>query len=71
MNDKNYGRFGQAFPAAKVQDFSKEMVCYNCQKRGHVARFAHSPVLHVKVARQLAGRPVTLGAVTAVSQLNM
>jgi len=39
MNDKNYGRFGQAFLAAKGQDFSKEMVCYNCQKKGHVARF--------------------------------
>jgi len=33
--------------------------------------FAHSLVVHVKVARQLAGRPPKLGAVTAVGQLNM
>jgi len=34
MNAKNGGRFGYAFRAAKGKYFSKEMVCYNCQKKG-------------------------------------
>ena len=38
MKVKNGGRFGQAFRAAKSQD-SKEVLCYNCQKKRLVARF--------------------------------
>ena len=39
MNGKGGGHFGQTFQAAKGQQSSKEMVCYNCQKKGHVIRF--------------------------------
>ena len=39
MNAKSGGRFGQTFQAAKGQQFGKEIVCYNCQSKGHVARF--------------------------------
>ena len=38
-NAKNGGRLGHAFLAAKSQDSNKELLCYNCQKKGHVARF--------------------------------
>ena len=39
MNGKGGRHFGQTFQAAKGQQSSKEMVCYNCQKKGHVIRF--------------------------------
>jgi len=38
-NAQNGGRFGHAFRAAKSQDSNKEVLCYNCQKKGHIARF--------------------------------
>jgi len=34
MNAKNGGRIGQAVRAAKSQDSSKEVLCYNCQNGG-------------------------------------
>jgi len=39
MNGNGGRLFGQTFQAAKGQQSSKDMMCYNCQKNGHVARF--------------------------------
>jgi len=57
MNAKNVGRFGQAFRAAKGQDFSNEMVCYNCQKNGHVATFCPQSTVARQSSRTASRSP--------------
>ena len=69
MNGKGGGHFGQTFQVAKDQQSSKEIVCYNCQKKGRVAMFCPQSSDARQNSQTTSSSPdKKLGAVSAVSQ---
>jgi len=71
VNTKSGERVGHASQTATGRQLSKEIVCYNCQSNGHVAKFCPRSSGALKVARRLVCRLVRLDVVIAVNRLSI